>query len=68
VLSIEDIDEAWLRAHGPIHMVIAGWPCQGFSRAGKGEGLQHLGTALFLEMMRVLTLLRKLEQEERGYP
>ncbi len=25
---------------GPINLVIAGWPCQGHTRAGRGEGLR----------------------------
>ncbi len=25
---------------GPINLVIVGWPCQGHTRAGRGEGLR----------------------------
>jgi site-specific DNA-cytosine methylase len=27
---------------GPIDLVIAGWPCQGHTRVGRGEGLHDL--------------------------
>jgi site-specific DNA-cytosine methylase len=27
---------------GPIDLVIAGWPCQGHTRVGRGEGLRDL--------------------------
>jgi len=50
---------------GGVDVVIAGWPCQGFSRAGAGRGSAHPGTNLFCELMRVLTTLRE-QAERRG--
>ncbi len=39
---------------GPINLVIAGWPCQGHTRAGRGEGLRDPRSRMFWEMLRVL--------------
>jgi len=44
-------------------VVAAGWPCQEFSRAGAGGGLNHPGSNLFCELRRVLTVLREQERE-----
>ena len=41
------ISEADLRHLGPVDMVIAGWPCQGHSRAGAGRGLEDPRSSLF---------------------
>ncbi len=38
----------------PIDLVIAGWPCQGHTRAGRGEGLHDPRSRMFWEMLRVL--------------
>ena len=43
---------------GPIHLVIAGWPCQGHSSAGHGQGLQDVKSRMFWEMLRILRLLQ----------
>ena len=39
---------------GEIHLVIAGWPCQGHSSAGQGAGLSDHRSHMFWEMLRVL--------------
>jgi site-specific DNA-cytosine methylase len=39
---------------GPIDLVIVGWPCQGHTRAGCGEGLHDPRSHMFWEMLRVL--------------
>jgi site-specific DNA-cytosine methylase len=39
---------------GPIDLVIAGWPCQGHTRVGCGEGLCDDRSRMFWEMLRVL--------------
>jgi len=36
---------------GPINLVIAGWPCQGHTRAGRGEGLRDPQSRMFWEML-----------------
>ncbi len=39
---------------GPIDLVIARWPCQGHTRASRGEGLCDPRSCMFWEMLRVL--------------
>ncbi len=43
---------------GPIDLVIVGWPCQGHTRVGRGEGLHDLRSRMFWEMLRVLCRLQ----------
>ncbi len=43
---------------GPINLVIVGWPCQGHTWAGRGEGLRDLRFRMFWEMLRVLCHLQ----------
>jgi hypothetical protein len=38
---------------GPINLVIVGWPCQGHTRAGRGEGLHDPRSHMFWEMLHV---------------
>ncbi|CAI7782159.1 unnamed protein product [Closterium sp. NIES-53] len=51
--------EAW----GPIDLVVAGWECQGYSRAGDGRGMEDPRGASFWDLTRVLRLIRKRERE-----
>ncbi len=39
---------------GPIDLVIARWPCQGHTQAGRGEGLRDPRFHMFWEMLRML--------------
>src|SRR6478672_6117109 len=48
------ISEEDLQRLGRVDLVIAGWPCQGHSRAGLGQGLQHSRSALFWELLQLL--------------
>jgi len=43
---------------GPINLVIARWPCQGHTQAGRGEGLRDPRSRMFWEMLRVLRHLQ----------
>ena len=43
-----------LQRLGRVDLVMAGWPCQGHSRAGLGLGLQDPRSALFWELLRLL--------------
>jgi hypothetical protein len=54
-----------LRELGPINLVVAGWPCQGSSTAGTGQGLDDARSGLFTELMRVLGELQALHQTWR---
>ena len=50
-------------ALGRVHLVVAGWECQGHSRAGRGEGLQDPRSGLFWELMRCLDTLHRTTPE-----
>ena len=43
-----------LKRLGRVDLVVAGWPCQGHSRAGLGQGLQDPRSGLFWELLRLL--------------
>ena len=36
-----------------IDIITAGWPCTGFSTAGKGTGFEHAASGLFTEVIRI---------------
>ena len=48
------ISEDDLRYLDPVDMVIAGWPCQGHSRAGAGQGLEDPKSSLFWDLIRLM--------------
>jgi hypothetical protein len=50
---------------GPVDLVVAGWPCQGSSAAGSGQGLDDARSGLFTELMRVLGELQALHRTWR---
>ncbi len=52
---------------GPIDLVIAGWPCQGHTRAGHGEGLHDPRSRMFCEMLRVLHHLQTHQVHAPAY-
>jgi hypothetical protein len=55
-----------LRDLGPVDpVVVAGWPCQGSSAAGTGQGLDDARSGLFTELVRVLGELQALHQTWR---
>ena len=39
---------------GHVDLVIAGWPCQGHSRAGSGRGLDDPRSGLFADLLRLI--------------
>ncbi|GJP34393.1 hypothetical protein CLOM_g18840 [Closterium sp. NIES-68] len=51
----EEMVESW----GQVNLLVAGWECQGLSRAGKGRGLADSRTALFHELIRVMKMIKK---------
>jgi hypothetical protein len=53
LLGAQDLDRI-----GPIDLVIAGWPCQGHTRAGRGQGLDDPRSRMFWEMLQVLRYLQ----------
>ncbi|AGE57412.1 cytosine-specific methyltransferase [Paramecium bursaria Chlorella virus NE-JV-4] len=38
---------------GKVDIITAGWPCTGFSTAGKGTGFDHEASGLFSEVIRI---------------
>jgi len=38
---------------GKVDIITAGWPCTGFSVAGKGTGFEHEASGLFTEVVRI---------------
>jgi DNA (cytosine-5)-methyltransferase 1 len=41
-----------------VDVLAAGWPCPGFSVAGRGEGFNHAGSGLWTEIIRIVPDLR----------
>ncbi|CAI5500874.1 unnamed protein product [Closterium sp. Naga37s-1] len=60
-VDIRGIDEHQLRQWGRIDVMIAGWECQGYSRAGAGRGLRDEQSGLFRELKRVLELIKQIQ-------
>ncbi|PTQ28729.1 hypothetical protein MARPO_0156s0026, partial [Marchantia polymorpha] len=52
---------------GHIDLVIAGWPCQGHTRAGHGVGLHDPRSRMFWEMLRVLRHLQEQQTRSPAY-
>jgi hypothetical protein len=48
------ISEDDLRRLGHVDLIIAGWPCQGHSRAGSGRGLDDPRSGLFADLLRLI--------------
>ena len=51
-----------LVALGGVDLVVAGWPCQGHSRAGGGRGFEDPRSQLFYELVRILRILQELQR------
>jgi hypothetical protein len=60
--DIQLVGAEQLEALGPIDLVVAGWPCQGRSAAGKGGGLDDDMSGLFTELVRVMGILQALHR------
>ncbi|PTQ27347.1 hypothetical protein MARPO_0204s0011, partial [Marchantia polymorpha] len=52
---------------GHIDLVIAGWPCQGHTRAGHGAGLHDPGSRMFWKMLQVLRHLQEQQTRSPAY-
>jgi site-specific DNA-cytosine methylase len=57
-------DIQWL---GHVDLVIAGWPCQGSSIAGKQNGLQNSRSSRFYNMIQVIRYIQTSQQRPPGY-
>lgn len=54
VPKFRDVRECGKDNLARVDAILAGFPCQGFSVAGKREGLKHEGSNLFFEMIRII--------------
>jgi hypothetical protein len=61
--DIQLVGAEQLEALGPIDIVVAGWPCQGSSAAGKEGGLDDDRSGLFTELVRVIGILQALHRQ-----
>lgn len=61
--DIRLVSRAHLHDLGPMDLVVAGWPCQGNSAAGEGQGLDDPRSGLFSELLRVLNIMQDLHQQ-----
>ena len=50
-----------------IDLVVAGWPCQGHSRAGGGLGFSDPRSRLFHELIRVLESVQASQESPVGF-
>ncbi len=65
--DISSMSKAWLHSHGVRRLpiaVVAGFPCIGFSTAGRRQGFDNEQSSLFFEMLRVIDDLT----DDRGAP
>jgi hypothetical protein len=60
--DIRLVSQTHLHDLGPIDLVVAGWPCQGNSADGEGQGLDDPRSGLFSELLRVLNAMQDLHQ------
>jgi len=52
---------------GPINLVIVGWPCEGHTRASRGERLRDPRSRMFWEMLWVLRHLQTHQARVPAY-
>ena len=64
VTLISDDD---LRRLGHVDLIIAGWPCQGHSRAGSGRGLDDPRSGLFADLLRLIQWWSTHQSTPPGY-
>lgn len=57
--DIKYIDEEVIKGLGEIDLILAGSPCQGFSRAGLGLNFEDSRSKLFFNFVYILNIVRK---------
>jgi site-specific DNA-cytosine methylase len=62
LVSAEDIYHC-----GHVDLVIAGWPCQGISMAGKQNGLQDGRSSRFHDIIRIIRYLQTSQRRPPSY-
>lgn len=58
VHDIRRISPRTVRQWGKVGLLVAGWECQGLSRAGAGRGLEDERSNLFWELIRILRFIQ----------
>jgi len=61
------ISEDDLRLLGHVDLIIAGWPCQGHSRAGSGRGLDDPRSGLFADLLQLIQWWSTHQSTPPGY-
>jgi hypothetical protein len=62
-LTTQQLVEAGAKAQQHPWLVVAGWPCQDLSMAGKGSGLRGERSSLLHELVRVIGTLQQLQPD-----
>ncbi|CAI7733511.1 unnamed protein product [Closterium sp. NIES-54] len=57
--DVTEVTEEVVASWGQVDLLVAGWECQGLSRAGRGRGLEDPRMALFQELIRVMKLIKQ---------
>ncbi|CAI7904587.1 unnamed protein product [Closterium sp. NIES-54] len=63
VHDVRDISERVMESWGQIDLIIAGWECQGYSRAGEGLGMEDARGASFRDLRQVLEMVEQRQGE-----
>ncbi|CAI7857154.1 unnamed protein product [Closterium sp. NIES-54] len=61
--DVRDITEEQLEKWGQVDLVVAGWECQGYSRAGEGRGMEDPRGASFRDPQKVLEMIQRKQGE-----
>lgn len=65
-ISAQDLHDAGANARLPL-LLVAGWPCQDLSPAGRGGGLAGTRSSLLHDVLRVLTTLQRARDSPTAY-
>ncbi|CAI5990913.1 unnamed protein product [Closterium sp. NIES-65] len=64
--DVWQITRETVRIWGEVDLLVAGWECQGTSRAGKGRGMQDSRTTLLDKLLEIMQWMRE-EGKEYAY-
>lgn len=59
------VQQGHIQQLGHVDLVIAGWPCQGFSSAGQGQGLADAQSGLFVDLVQIMNWIQELNPQLR---
>ncbi|CAI5973665.1 unnamed protein product [Closterium sp. NIES-65] len=63
VRDVRHITRDMVRSWGHVDLLVAGWECQGVSRAGKGKGMEDPRGALLLDLLRIMDWIKEGQGE-----